>query len=92
MKFCHKNRKLIHRPDRAGMDHSEVIRLIIFLLTARQGDIIHKLRSTCFSSNSKRPRHTSPKPCFSWRWGSEARKHGSFTMPFAALPTCRLTP
>ena len=46
MKFCHKSKKLIHNPDRAAMDHSEVIRLLTFLLTAMQGDIIHKFCST----------------------------------------------
>ena len=46
MKFCHKSKKLIHNPDRAAMDHTEVIRLLTFLLTAMQGDIIHKFCST----------------------------------------------
>ncbi|CAE7784182.1 unnamed protein product, partial [Symbiodinium sp. KB8] len=46
MKYCHKTKKLIPNKEKASMDHSEVIRLLTFLLTAMQGDIIHKFCST----------------------------------------------
>ncbi|CAE7409505.1 unnamed protein product [Symbiodinium sp. CCMP2592] len=46
MKFCHRTKKLIPNPAQSAMAHDEVIRLLTFLLTAMQGEIIHKFCST----------------------------------------------